>query len=65
MEPYYPCNWLSFVNQKNGKNKKLKFLFEVCLKLYLLFLMYNFSKQMIGIIYAYPQNMQTTKISST
>ena len=28
MEPYYPCTWLSFVNQKNEKNKKLKFVNE-------------------------------------
>ena len=27
MEPY-PCTWIRFVNQKNGKNKKLKFLDE-------------------------------------
>ena len=28
MEPYYPCTWLSFVNQKNEKNKTLKFVNE-------------------------------------
>ena len=28
MEPYYPCTWLSFVNQKNEKNKKSKFVNE-------------------------------------
>ena len=28
MEPYYPCTWLSFENQKNEKNKKLKFVNE-------------------------------------
>ena len=28
MEPYYPCTWLDFVNQKNGKNKKLRFANE-------------------------------------
>ena len=28
MESYYPCTWLSFVNQKNEKNKKLKFVNE-------------------------------------
>ena len=26
METYYPCTWLSFVNQKNEKNKKSKFV---------------------------------------
>ena len=24
MEPYYPCTWLSFVNQKNEKKKKIR-----------------------------------------
>ena len=25
---YYPCTWLSFVNEKNEKTKKLKFANE-------------------------------------
>ena len=29
MEPYYPCTWLSLVNQKNEKNKKLKFVKKI------------------------------------
>ena len=24
MEPYYPCTWVSFVNQKNEKKKTTK-----------------------------------------
>ena len=28
METYYPWTWLSFINQKNEKNKKLKFVNE-------------------------------------
>ena len=28
MEPYYPCTWLTFVNQKNEKHKKLKLVNE-------------------------------------
>ena len=24
MESYYPCTWLSFVNQKNEKKKKIR-----------------------------------------
>ena len=28
MESYYLCTWLSFVNEKNEKNKKLKFVYE-------------------------------------
>ena len=29
MEPYYPCGWLSFINQKKKKKKKLKFVNEI------------------------------------
>ena len=28
MEPYYQCTWLSLVNKKNEKNKKMKFANE-------------------------------------
>ena len=28
METYYPCTWISFVNQKNEKNKESKFVNE-------------------------------------
>ena len=28
MEKYYPWTWVSFVNQKNKKNKELKFVNE-------------------------------------
>ena len=28
---YYPCTWLSFVNEKNEKTKKLKFANENCI----------------------------------
>ena len=54
MEPYYPCTWLSFVNRKNEKRRKL----------YLLSLSYYFSKQVICILYTYSLDMQTTKTSS-
>ena len=30
MEQYYPCTWLSFVNQKDEKKKKKKKEIEVC-----------------------------------
>ena len=28
MKTYYPCTWISFVNKKIEKNKKLKFVIE-------------------------------------
>ena len=28
MEPYYPFTWPSFVNERNEKNKRLKFVNE-------------------------------------
>ena len=64
MEPYYPCTWLSFINQKNEKNKKLKFDDnDNCM--YILFLRYCFSKQLICILHTYSLNKQTTEIAST
>ena len=54
MEPYYPCTWLSSVNQKNEKNKKLKFVNKVIYtvpEVYLLFLSIIFQNNCI--LYAY------------
>ena len=33
METYYPCIWISFVNQKKWKNKELKFVNENCISI--------------------------------
>ena len=61
MEPYYPCNWVGFVNRKNKKDKKLKFVNNN----YIYWYRYYFSKQLICILYTYSLNMQTTKTSSS
>ena len=65
MEPYYPCTWLSLVNQKNEKNKKLKFVKKIIYtvpEVYLLFLSIIFQNNCI--LYAYALNMQTAKTST-
>ena len=61
MEPYYPCNWVGFINRKNKKDNKLKFVNNN----YIYWYRYYFSKQLICILYTYSLNMQTTKTSSS
>ena len=55
METYYPCTWISFVNQKNEKIRNCSLLMKI---IYLLFLSCNFSKQLIYILCTYFLNMQ-------
>ena len=62
METYYPCNWISFLNQKKEKIRNWSLLMKI---IYLMFLSYYFSKQLICILYSYSLNMQTTKTSSS
>ena len=60
MEPYYPCTWLSFLNQKNENTKKLKFVNENYYCSWDIIFQNNPS-----VYYTYSLYMQTTKTSST
>ena len=59
MERYYPYTWISFINQKNEKIRNWSLLMKI---IYLLFLSYYFSKQLICILRTYSLNMQTNNM---